>query len=243
MGLSGFVLAAEAILVQDGIELPLSLRSNIKVQILISVGDVFSEIDFAWTYQAFEHTVSVVHDKVASSVRLRDGKQEYVFDIRRHHHTSALADGPHRSDPDLFACFGADNRLGLVLVLWGIGVGDIGVEPMAEELLDDCIRAVVGVGSVPNISPPFRITLTGFVRARESSLMILINDLSILYNHTDSPEVNFVVIRHHVVQRVVFLIFDPLTLAGGLGHLIGRKAKGLGVGSTMDQIREIRQLI
>ena len=117
------------------------------------------------------------------------------------------------------------------------------MELMAKELLDDRNRAVVRVGSVPNICPPLCITLTGFVRAREGPLMILINDLSVLHNHTDSPDVNFIVIRHHVVQRVVFLVFDPFTLAGGLGHPIGRKAAGLGVGSTMDQIREIRQLI
>ena len=90
------------------------------------------------------------------------------------------------------------------------------MESMPEELFDDRNRAVVGICGVPNVCPPLRIALASFVRAREGPLVILINDLPIFHNHTYSLEVNLIVIHHHVIQRVVLLVFDPFTLAGSL---------------------------
>ena len=54
-----------------------------------------------------------------------------------------------------------------------------------------------------------------------------------------SPKVDFVVMSHHVVQRVVLLVLDPLALAGGLRYLVGGEAGCLSVGATMNQVQDI----
>ena len=116
-----------------------------------------------------------------------------------HHHLAALTDRFRRSAPYFLAYFRADDGLGVVLILGSVGVGDVGVKPVPEEFLNCCDGTISSICRIPHISPSFHVALAGFVGAGERPLVMLINNLCLFYHHTHRPELNLIVVRHHVV--------------------------------------------
>ena len=80
-------------------------------------------------------------------------------------------------------------------------------------------RAVLQLRDVPNVRAALSIALSCLPWAGEGPLSILVNDLAILNNHVDCPQVHFIVVGDHVGERGVCLVLQPLPLTGGLRNL------------------------
>ena len=85
---------------EDGVKLLLSLRSNVVVQILISVRDILAQVHFTGVNNPGEHTIPVVGDDISMFVSFHHRKEEHILDIGGCHDTPTLAGWSHRSDPD-----------------------------------------------------------------------------------------------------------------------------------------------
>ena len=133
VGLPSIILTAKAVLMRDGVELLFSLRSNIVIQIPIS--NILAQIHFARMDCSGEDTVRVVNQDVTPFVRLHHRKEEHVLDVGGGHHAPTLAGWSHGSYADLFPSFCTDDGLSLMLIVRRVGVGDVRVEPVSEELL------------------------------------------------------------------------------------------------------------
>ena len=165
---------------------------------------------------AVKYTVPVVNHEIPSVVGLRVGEQIHVLDVGRYHHPPALTDWSHRSDPYLLAHFRTDDSLGMVLILRGVRVEYVGVKAMSEELLDHRDGAVSSVGRIPPICSFFRVALASLVWAREGPLVMLVDNICPFYHHAHCPKMNFIAVRHHVVQGMILFILHPFSLAGSL---------------------------
>ena len=130
-----------------------------------------------------EHAVSVVHDDIALVVRFHHPKEEHVLDVGCRHSTPALAGQPHRSNPDLLSYFLADDGFSLVLVLESIRVGDVGVQPVPEELFYQCNLAIIPLCDVPDISSSLSVTLPGLPGAGKRPLIVPVYNFTILDEH------------------------------------------------------------
>ena len=122
-----------------------------------------------------------------------------------------------------------------ILPLRNVRVGNVGVELVTEKLLHQSDLTIISLCSIPYISPTFSMTLARFPGAGERPLGVTVYDLVTFNEHPLGLQVNAIVVGDHVIQWIVFLIFDPLSLTGSLVGLIGRQA-GLGVGSAMDKV-------
>ena len=162
-----------------------------------------------------EHGIPVVDKDITLSVRLHHQKEKHVLDVGRGHYTSALTGRSCWSDLNFFTPFSTDDGFGLVLVLGRIGVGDVSVESVPEELLHQSDLTIVTFRNVPYIRLALGVTLSSLPRAREQPLVVLIHDIAILDEHVHGPMVNPIVVGHHVVSEG-----DPSDI---LSTLLGRR--------------------
>ena len=65
LSLPGLVLSPEAVLMKDGIKLPLGLGRDVMIKVLIPVGDVLTNVNLAGVDCAGEQVIAVVKDNVA----------------------------------------------------------------------------------------------------------------------------------------------------------------------------------
>ena len=111
-----------------------------------------------------EDAVPVINKDVALLICFHHWEEEHVLDVGHRHLTPTLAGQSGRKYADLFAYFGADDGLGLVLILRSVGIGDVRVEPMFEEFLHQCHLAVIAYRGVPNVLPTLSVALSRFPR-------------------------------------------------------------------------------
>ena len=78
---------------------------------------------------------------------------------------------------------------------------------------------------------------------RKRPLTILIDDLTIFDDQADSSQMQFIVEGDDVVERLVWFVLEPLTLAGYVGNLVRWKGRRLGVGPAIYQVSDIIGLI
>ena len=135
-----------------------------------------------------EHLSPIVSYHAASLVRLQDGKEECVLNVGGGHYTSTLAQRPCWSNPNLLLDLSADDGLSLVGIGGVARVGHIGMQAVAEKLLDDGDRAAVGLGDIPEVCEAFCVAVSLVPWARKRPLAILIDNLIILDDQVDSPE-------------------------------------------------------
>ena len=101
VGLPSLILSSQTILVKDSVELPLGLRGDVIVQVLVSVGDVLSEINLAGMDPTGEHLFPIVSQHTTLVIRFQNGKEEHVLNVGGGHYSSTLAHWSGGSDPDL----------------------------------------------------------------------------------------------------------------------------------------------
>ena len=109
VSLPGLILLMETILMEDGVELLLSLQINVIIQILISIRNVLSQVHIAGVNDSSEHTIPVVGNNISLFIRFHHGKEEHILDIGSHHEMPALAGWSCWPDPDLVTFFQADD--------------------------------------------------------------------------------------------------------------------------------------
>ena len=151
---------------EDGVEFPLRLRGDVIVQILVAVGDVLPEIDLTRVDLSGEHLAPIISEHAAFLVHLQDGKEEHVLDVGGGHYPSALTQWSGRSNSDLLLYLSADNGLGLMGIGEVAGVGHIGMQAVAEKLLDDGDRAVVGLRDIPEVREALCVAVSRIPWAR-----------------------------------------------------------------------------
>ena len=83
------------------------------------------------------------------------------------------------------------------------------------------------------------MALSRFPGAWKGTLSVIIDNLPILNNHVDSPQVQLVIIGDHVVERVVRLILQPLALACGLRNLVSRENRSLSISPAVDHESDV----
>ena len=89
-------------------------------------------------------------------------EEEHVLDVGCHHDPPTLTDQPHWSNPDLLSHLGADDGFHLMLTLRGVRVRDVVMKSVSEKFLNHCNLAVVRLREVPDVRPPFSMTLSSF---------------------------------------------------------------------------------
>ena len=101
VGLLRFFLSPEALLVEEGVELPFCLSRDVVVEKLIPVRDVFLQFHFTRVNLSRESRMTIITDNVTLTIRLLKGVQEDPRKVGLDNYTSALAAGPFVSQSDL----------------------------------------------------------------------------------------------------------------------------------------------
>ena len=101
---------------------------------------------------------------------------------------STMAQQPGWSNPNLLLYLSTDDGLSLVGIRGVARVGHNGMQAVAEKLLDNCYRAVVGLGDIPEVCEALCMAVSRVPWERKRPLAILVNNLTILDDQVDSPE-------------------------------------------------------
>ena len=179
VSLPRFVLAPQAVLMEDGIEFPLRLGGDIIIQVFVPIGDVFPEVHLSQMNPAFKRLIPVVCQHTAFVICLQDGEEEHVLDVGSGHYPPTLAHRTGWLDPDLLLDLSADDGFGVVGIGRVTGMGHIGMQSVSQKLLEDCDWTVLRSSDVPQVGKSFRMAVSVVPRTRQRQLVILVNDLII----------------------------------------------------------------